>query len=110
MELVAITAGKALLTRILHDAGVAPCFSVETEHRDVIPLVVGGAGAALIPVGTAPDAQVRGAVICRVDPPVTRQVLLVHRRSELTPAAAAFVEVTAEVVAAPSTAGPMAPA
>jgi LysR family carnitine catabolism transcriptional activator len=99
MNLIAITAGKELMTQILSDVGVTPRFSVEMVHRDgVIPFVVGGAGAALIPAGHALDARVRGAVVCRVDPPLKRQVVLAHRRTGLTPAATVFVEVVRDCI------------
>jgi LysR family carnitine catabolism transcriptional activator len=97
MELIATTANKGLVTRLLNEIGVSPCFSVETAHRDtVLPLVVGGVGGALVPPAIAEDAQTRGAVVCRIEPPLWRQVLLVHRTAPLAPAAAAFVEVVAE--------------
>jgi LysR family carnitine catabolism transcriptional activator len=100
MELIAITANKGVVTRLLNEIGVSPCFSVETAHRDnVLPLVVGGVGGALVPPAIADDARARGAVVCRIEPPLWRQVLLVHRTAPLAPAAAAFVEVVAEYLA-----------
>jgi len=109
MKLIAVLAGKALLTRLLADIGVEPRFSVETVHRDgIIPLVVGGAGAALIPAGTAADARVRGAIVCRLDPPLSRRTLLVHRKAALTPAAAAFVDLAGDFLGDASIAGPLA--
>jgi len=100
IQLIAITANKGLVTQILGEIGVTPNFSVETAHRDaVLPLVIGGVGAALIPAGVADDARARGAVVCRIDPPLRRRVLLVHRTTPLSPAGGAFVEVVAEYLA-----------
>jgi LysR family transcriptional regulator, carnitine catabolism transcriptional activator len=101
MDMIAVTAGKSLLTQLLYDVGVSPRFVVETVHRDgVIPLVIGGVGVAIIPAGAAPDARVRGAAICRLEPRLVRHVLLIHRRAALTPAAAAFVDLTVDLLAA----------
>jgi LysR family transcriptional regulator, carnitine catabolism transcriptional activator len=105
MDLIAITANKALVIGLLSQIGVTPRFPVETAHREsVLPLVLGGVGAALVPAGTAQTARELGAVVCRIDPPVTRKVVLVHRKGRLTPAGAAFVEVAAHVAAERSTA------
>jgi DNA-binding transcriptional LysR family regulator len=104
MELIAVSANKGVVTRMLNEIGVSPEFSVETAHRDnVLSLVVGGAGAALVPPGIADEARARGAVVCRIDPPLTRQVLLVHRTTPLAPAAAAFVEIATGYLAERST-------
>ncbi len=105
--LIAVTANTALITRVLGEVGVTPRFTVETAHRDMLlPLVVGGVGAALVPSGTAADARARGAVVCRIDPPVTRAVVLLHRPDGLTPAAVAFVEIAADFIAEPAAGDP----
>jgi len=109
MDLIVISAGKSLLTQMLSERGVSPRFSVETVHREsVIPLVVGGVGPALMPSGLAPDARMRGAVVCRLDPPLTRQALLVHRRTALSPAAQAFLELAVDMLGLASSAVPSA--
>lgn len=64
----------------------------EVAHREaVIPLVIDGLGAALLPWSLGRLAGRLGAVVVGLDPPVISRILLIHRR-ELTPAAAAFVD------------------
>jgi hypothetical protein len=55
------------------------------------PLVVAGAGAALLPVALAEEAAALGAEVRRLDPPIHRPVTLAHRDGPLSPAAAAVV-------------------
>jgi DNA-binding transcriptional LysR family regulator len=66
---------------------------VETGHREsMISLMLAGVGAALLPAGSAEHAATLGAVICRLDPPFTRRTILVHRDTQLSAAAHAFVQ------------------
>jgi LysR family carnitine catabolism transcriptional activator len=100
IDLIAVTSNKPVVLELLADLGVTPRFSVETAHRDtVLPLVLGGVGAALVPRVTAADARARGAVVCRMEPPLMREVLLAHRPTHLTPAAEAFVAMATEQAA-----------
>ena len=68
---------------------------VETTHRDtIVPLVLAGAGAAVVPRGVA-EADVasgEGVIVLDLDPPITRRVGLVHRVGVLSPAARSFVD------------------
>jgi LysR family carnitine catabolism transcriptional activator len=69
----------------------APSVAVVTSQRDaILPLVVAGAGAALVPEALAQTARGLGAVTARPDPPITRELALVHRAGALSPAAARF--------------------
>ncbi len=82
--------------RIVDDAyaleGVVPNVAVETTSREaLVPLVLAGAGATLLPRPLAVDAARRGAVVRPVDPPVTRAIGIVHRPARLSPAASAFL-------------------
>jgi DNA-binding transcriptional LysR family regulator len=99
VRLLAVTANKARVTEILAEIGImSPNFVVETEDREMIlPLVLGGVGAALLPSALVPEAQALGAIVCRIDPPVRRTAMLVHRPGQLTPAAAGFVEIAREL-------------
>jgi len=100
LDLIVATATKAFLIQILSEIGVTPTFSVETAHREaIVPLVLDGVGAALLPPLSAKAASVQGAVVCRVDPPVTRRVLVVYRKANLTPAGAAFLALIRESLA-----------
>lgn len=86
------TSTRTLLDQLLADAGVEPLIAVETAAREaVIPLVLAGAGAALLPRSIAEDAARQGAVIREPRPRVRREIGLIHRRQDLSPAAAAFV-------------------
>jgi LysR family carnitine catabolism transcriptional activator len=66
---------------------------VVTAQRDaILPLVIAGAGAALVPESLAQTAAGLGAVTVRPEPPIARPLALVHRPGTLSPAAARFVE------------------
>jgi LysR family transcriptional regulator, carnitine catabolism transcriptional activator len=74
-------------------AGVSPTVAVVTAQRDaILPLVIAGAGAALVPESVARTAAGLGAVTARPDPPIERALALVHRAGALSPAAARFTE------------------
>jgi LysR family transcriptional regulator, carnitine catabolism transcriptional activator len=86
------TSTRMLLEQALADAGVEPRVAVETAAREAtIPLVLDGAGAALLPATLADDARRRGATVRAPDPPITREIGLVHRDERLSPAAHAFL-------------------
>ncbi|MEZ5138768.1 MAG: LysR family transcriptional regulator substrate-binding protein [Acidimicrobiales bacterium] len=64
---------------------------VVTEHREaIVPLVLAGAGAAILPEPLARAAAALGAATAPVSPAIERDVVLVHRRGALSPAARAF--------------------
>ena len=84
------TSTRRLVDEALRRASIEPVLAVESEHREaLVPLVLAGAGAALLPEPLARAAAEQGAVVVRLGPAVTRQVVLVHR-STLSPAATAF--------------------
>jgi len=73
----------------------APEVAVVTAQRDaIVPLVIAGAGAALVPESLSNAAATLGAVVARPEPPITRDLALVHRRGALSPAAQRFVEMS----------------
>ncbi|WP_033293969.1 LysR family transcriptional regulator [Amycolatopsis jejuensis] len=78
--------------------------AVATEEREtVVPLVVSGVGAAVVPAPFARDAALHGAVVRKLDPPVDLPVQLVHRAAgSMTPAAAAFLELALRAEAGPA--------
>ncbi len=92
------TSTRMLLEQALAAVGVTAKIAVQTAAREaIVPLVLAGAGAALLPTAQAKEAQRRGAVVRRARPPITRTVGLVHRRAPLSPAARVFLELaTAE--------------
>jgi LysR family transcriptional regulator, carnitine catabolism transcriptional activator len=87
------TTTRTVLDDVLALAGAPPRIAVEIAHRAaIVPLVLAGAGAALLPRSLARDAAALGAVVVRIDPPVTRRGVLVRPTGSLSPAAEAFVE------------------
>jgi DNA-binding transcriptional LysR family regulator len=86
------TSSRRLLDHALAAAGATPRIAVETDQREaLVPLVLAGAGATILPRAMAETARRLGAVVAPLDPPVTRDLALVHRDAPLSPAAAAFV-------------------
>jgi len=86
------TSTRILLEQALSAVGVAPNIAVQTGAREaIVPLVLAGAGAALLPAPLAREARRRGAVVRTARPKITRTVGLIHRSSRLSPAAAAFL-------------------
>jgi DNA-binding transcriptional LysR family regulator len=82
-----------LLEQALGAVGVVPRIAVETAAREaIVPLVLAGAGAALLPAPLADEAQRRGAVVRAARPAITRQIGLVHREGLLSAAARAFLQ------------------
>ena len=91
------TSTRRLLDEGLAAAGRSPRVAVVAAQRDaILSLVLAGAGAALLPEATAAVAGRLGAEVARPDPPITRQVALVHRPGPLAPAAAAFLALALE--------------
>jgi LysR family transcriptional regulator, carnitine catabolism transcriptional activator len=86
------TSTRILLEQALTAVGVSPKIAVETAAREaIVPLVLAGAGAALLPAPLAREAERRGATVRGAKPKITRAVGLVHRASRLSPTAAAFL-------------------
>jgi LysR family transcriptional regulator, carnitine catabolism transcriptional activator len=87
------TSTRRLLDEHLASAGLQPHLAVVSAQRDaILPLVLAGAGAALVPESMALIAERLGAVVSRPDPPAIRQVALVYRSGPLSPAASRFLE------------------
>ena len=86
------TSTRILLEQALARVGVTPTIAVQTAAREaIVPLVLAGAGAALLPAPLAREAQRRGATIRPARPKITRTVGLVHREAPLSPAASTFL-------------------
>jgi DNA-binding transcriptional LysR family regulator len=70
---------RMLLEQALADVGVTPRIAVQTAAREaIVPLVLAGAVAALLPEPLAREAQRRGAVVRRARPRITRKVGLTN--------------------------------
>ena len=86
---------RILLEQALAAVNVTPQIAVVSASREaIVPLVLAGAGAALLPAPLAHEAQRRGAIVRQARPKITRQVGLVHRNSPLSAAARAFLTLT----------------
>lgn len=86
------TSSRRILEEALGRTGRPIRIAVETAQRDaIIPLVLGGAGASVLPASVAQTARHFGAVVVRTRPRLVRPVTLIHRSTPLSPAAAAFV-------------------
>jgi LysR family carnitine catabolism transcriptional activator len=85
------TSSRRILEEGLGRTGRPIRIAVETAQRDaIVPLVLGGAGATVLPASVAQTARELGAVVVRTRPRLVRPVTLIHRQSPLSPAAAAF--------------------
>ena len=70
-------------------------FAVEVEHREaVLPLVLAGVGIAVVSDSWRALARSAGAAVRALDCPDVLQVSLVYRPGRLSPAAAAFLDLT----------------
>jgi DNA-binding transcriptional LysR family regulator len=88
------TSTRQLLDEAFAAARLTPQIAVVTAQREaVLPLVLAGAGATLLPQPLAANAQSLGAVVVPMSPPVTRRVVAVHRDGRLSPAASAFLSI-----------------
>jgi LysR family transcriptional regulator, carnitine catabolism transcriptional activator len=89
------TSTRRLLDEAFAAVGAQPEVVVVTTQREaLLPLVLAGAGATLLPEAVAHTAVGEGAVIARPRPAIRRTVVLAHRSGPLSPAAAAFVELS----------------
>jgi DNA-binding transcriptional LysR family regulator len=86
------TSSRRVVDEAFARAGVEPRIAVEVSHREaLLPLVLAGAGACVLPAALARGAG-RRAVVRRLRPALAREIGLVHRPGPLSPAARALVE------------------
>ncbi len=96
------TATRDILDETLRQVGIDPVISVETVHRAmIVPLVLAGAGASLLPRSMASDAAAKGARVLPTEPALRYRGRLVWRSGPLSPAAASFVELARTGYAGP---------
>ena len=94
---------RAVLDARLETAGLPTEVAVETAHvAAVIPLVLAGAGATLLPSGLAGDAAAKGARVVRLEPPTRTTAHLIWRAGGLTPLTEHFVGTVAEICRIPA--------
>jgi LysR family transcriptional regulator, carnitine catabolism transcriptional activator len=97
-ELALVTTPPGTSTRRVVDDALAGIgrttrVAVETDHREsLIPLVLAGAGVAVVPDSLVASARGQGAVVMALDRPLTRDIGMIHRDGPLSPAARAFFD------------------
>lgn len=92
------TALRELVEQRLAEVGRPGDVAVQTAHAAaVVPLVLAGAGVALLPEGIAAAALHEGARTVRLDPPSRARVSLIWRTGELDPVAAQLVATAQEI-------------
>ncbi|MFD9794133.1 LysR family transcriptional regulator [Streptomyces sp. NPDC059070] len=76
----------------LRERGIEFAVAAETEHRvSLMPLVLAGVGLAVVTDSWREVARRMGARVLDIEPETTLDIVLVGRRGQLSPAAAAFV-------------------
>ena len=89
------SSGRRLLEAALGQEGLRPPVAIETSQREaVLPLVLAGACAAVMPEAIAVLATAQRAVTVPFDPPMMRDLVIVRQPGSPTPAAVAFLAVT----------------
>lgn len=82
--------------------GLVATVAVETDQREaIVPLVLAGAGAAVVPRPMATTARDRGAHVVSLKPAIWRRLGIIHRAAPLSPAARAFIDIAARSLPAP---------
>src|SRR5256886_5356403 len=98
-----VTSPPGTSTRGLIDAAFAaiddaPLIAVETDQREaIVPLVVAGAGASVLPRPQAEAAALFRASTVPLSPRLVRSIGLIWRDGPVSPAARAFIEAGAPV-------------
>jgi DNA-binding transcriptional LysR family regulator len=88
---------RVVVDRALESIGKRAHCVVETEQREaLVPLVLAGAGSTVLPATLASNATLLGALVREIRPALRRRVVVVHREGPLSPAAQAFLRVTAQ--------------
>lgn len=94
------TALRELVEQRLAEIGRPGDVAVQTAHAAaVVPLVLAGAGVALLPDGMAAGAVREGARTVRLEPPSRARVSLIWRAGDLDPVAAQLVATAQELAA-----------
>ena len=88
---------RGLLDDALERSAAKATVVVEAAQREtLLPLIVAGAGAGLLPSPVAEIAAILGCVVVEPYPTVSRTVALVHRDGPLTPSARRFIELAVD--------------
>ena len=91
------------LTEDFAGLGLDPNITVWAGHPEaVVPLVLAGVGAAMVPAGRAHLARLGGADVLDIDPPIMFRQWLVARPGQLSPPAHAFYDQALAIAAGES--------
>jgi DNA-binding transcriptional LysR family regulator len=90
----AATAVRARFDRLSAEVGELTIAAEVGDRSVVLPMVLRGVGAALMPDGWAYLARRSGASVYRFDPPERIPQWLIHRSGPITAAARAFIDTT----------------
>ena len=89
------TATRDYIEYSLREHGAEPRIVVEVPQRGaVLPMVLSGGGAAIIPLRIALDARHRGGVVRELSPGLSRRIGVVRRPGRLTPASTEFLNLS----------------
>lgn len=87
------TSTRAIVDAAFAEVGRSPTIAVEIDQREaLVPMVLAGAGAAIVPSPLAAQARALGAVMLRITPTLRRTIGFVWRPGPLSPAARRFLE------------------
>ncbi|MEX2587123.1 MAG: LysR substrate-binding domain-containing protein [Actinomycetota bacterium] len=86
------TSTRRALDEAFARAGLTAHVAVVSAQRDaILPMVLAGAGAAILPRSIASTPPEHGATVLGLHPKITREIVIAHRPAVLSPAAAAFI-------------------
>jgi LysR family transcriptional regulator, nitrogen assimilation regulatory protein len=89
--------GRAYLESVRDTRGIEPAVVVDVaEPAGLVPLVIAGAGAALLPMRQALDARRRGANLHMLDPLTSRMIYAITPGSPLSAPARRFLDLSKE--------------
>ncbi|MCT2581869.1 LysR family transcriptional regulator [Actinophytocola gossypii] len=89
--------GRTYLESVRDTRGVEPAVVVDVaEPAGLVPLVIAGAGAALLPMRQALDARRRGANLRMIDPLTSRMIYAITPASPLSAPARRFLDLSRE--------------
>ncbi len=104
------SSSRDLLDGVLATRGLVADVVVETAQREaLLPLVLAGAGAALVPRALAEAGRALGCAVAEVRGGVTREVRLVRRPEPQSPAALAFCELAVQLAGTTPSDEPLLP-
>jgi DNA-binding transcriptional LysR family regulator len=83
---------RTLVEHAFRDLGLRPRLGVEVEGTGVVALVAEGMGPTFLSSDIARHTAPPGTTVWPISPAITQSIELVHRRSDLTPAAGRFVQ------------------